>query len=189
MTGFGLEGFAAVRPVRVELVTARYVVSGTIQTRFSRVAEILNQLTATHVPIEDAAVHEHGQGSAERSGTAVVAVDEILVMTAADLGAPVPGGEMRVPKEPVRARLAIGPLWVAGTVYVPVGSRPIDGLLNVPDRFMPMTAVTLTSAAYEDLDRSAPVAAVRRDRAHVILFEGGASAVDPTDSVTSAELI
>jgi hypothetical protein len=183
MNAFGFDGFAAVRPVRVELITARYVVSGTMQTRFSRVAEILNQLTTTHLPIEDAAVHEHGQQATERAGTAIVAVDEILVMTAPDLVAPPAGGDMRVPKEPLQARLAIGPVWVSGSVYVPIGSRPIDGLLNVADRFVPMTDVVLSSAAYPDLDREAPVAAVRRDGAHVILF---ADASDDPDTEASS---
>jgi hypothetical protein len=197
VSAFGFEGFAAVRPVRVELITARYVVSGTMQTRFSRVAEILNQLTTTHLPIEDAAVHEHGQQATERAATAIVAVDEVLVMTAPDLAAPSPGGDMRVPKEPLRARLAIGPVWVSGSVYVPIGSRPIDGLLNVADRFVPMTEVALSSAAYPDLDREAPVAAVRRDGAHVILFADAPAGPDAeaaparlsTESVTPREQV
>ncbi len=167
---FGLEGFAAVRPVRVELMTAGHRIDGTIPTRFSRVAEILNQLSSTHLPVDDAAVREHGDPRVWRASSTIVAVDEILVMLAPDL-ADAPSGDMRVPKQPVRARIAIPPLWLTGTIYVPVGSNPSDGLLNVAERFVPMTDVTLTSAAYPDLDQAGPVAAVRRDRAHVIQFE------------------
>lgn len=172
---FGIEGFAAVRPVRVELITAAYAVSGTIQTRFTRVADILNQLTATHVPVGGATIVEHGFEDAVATAEAIVSVDEILVMLAPDL-ASAPAGEMRVQKEPVRAELAIFPLSVSGMVYVPVGSRPMDGLLNVPDRFVPMTDVTIASAREPSLERSAAVVAVRRDRAHVIRFPEDASA-------------
>lgn len=170
---FGLETFSAVRPVSVELFTDRYRVAGTIATRFNRVAEILNQLTATHLPVDDATVAEHGSEEPRRPGSCIVAVDEILVMLAPDL-ADTPGGDMRVPKQPVHAQIALPPLWLSGTVYVPVGSRPTDGLLNVGERFVPMTEVSLASAAYPDIDRTGAVAAVRRDRAHVIVFDEAA---------------
>lgn len=177
MSGFGIEGFAAVRAVRVELLTASYSISGTIHTRFSRVAEILNQLSATHLPVESATVAEHGTGKAIDEPEAIVAVDEILVLLAPDL-ADAPSGDMRVPKEPVAAELAIPPLLVSGTVHVPIGSRPIDGLLNVPDRFVPVTDVRISSAAHPSLDRAASVVAIRRDRAHVIRFPKRATAAE-----------
>lgn len=171
---FGLEGFSAVHPVRVEIVTAGHRIDGTIQTRFSRVAEILNQLSSTHLPVDDAAVREHGDERVRRASSTIVAVDAILVLMAPDL-AHAPSGDMRVPRQPVRARIGLPPLWLAGTIYVPVGSNPSDGLLNLAERFVPMTDVTVTSAAYPDLDQVGPVAAVRRDRAHVIQFEDEAS--------------
>lgn len=172
---FGIDGFAAVRSVRVELITAGHRVTGTIQTRFSRVADILNQLASTHLPVEDATVQEHGaDGAARTAPSVIVALDEILVMVAPDL-ADAPSGDMRVPKEPVRAQLAMPPLWLDGTVYVPVGSRPTDGLLNVGVPFIPMTDVQITSSAYPAVDHVGPVAAVRRDRAHVIVLEGASA--------------
>ena len=176
---FGLEGFSAVRPVRVELMTAGHRIDGTIQTRFSRVAEILNQLSSTHLPVDEAEVREHGDQRVWRASSTIVAVNEILAMLAPDL-VDAPSGDMRVPKQPVRARIAIPPVWLAGTIYVPVGSSPSDGLLNLADRFVPMTDVTVTSSAFPGLDQTGPVAAVRRDRAHIIQFEGEAPA--PGDS-------
>jgi hypothetical protein len=76
---------------------------------------------------------------------------------------------MRILKNPAHAVLSIPPLRLEGTIHVPVGSRPVDGLLNVPDRFMPMTDASLTSAIHPALDRSFPILALRRDRAHVIV--------------------
>lgn len=179
---FGLEGFGTIRAVRVELITTGYRVTGTIQTRFTRVAEILNQLSSAHLPVDDATVREHG-GAARRAGTTIVTVEEILVMVAPDL-ADAPSGDMRVPKQPTRAQLAIPPMWLDGTVYVPVGSVPTDGLLNVADRFVPMTDVRISSVAHPDLDHDGPVAAVRRDRAHVVLFED-APAAEAADEVSA----
>ncbi len=173
---FGLDGFSAARPVRVTLVTPGYRIDGTVGTRFSRVAEILNQLSSTHLPVTDAEVREHRDETVYRASSTIVAVDEILVMLAPDL-ADAPSGDMRVPKQPVRARIGIPPMWLAGMIYVPVGSTPSDGLLNLAERFVPMTGVAVTSAAYPALDQEGPVAAVRRDRAQVIQFveEGGSA--------------
>jgi hypothetical protein len=169
VSAFGIDGFGTARSVTVDVYTSAHRVSGTIQTRFNRVTEILNQLTGSHLAVAQATISEH----ADPSGTiaapsALVTVDEILVMIVTGLDAQ-SSGEMRVPKRPVRAQLALPPLRVTGTIHVAMGSRPIDGLLNVPDRFMAMTDATLSSGAHPELERSASVLALRRDRAHVLL--------------------
>lgn len=169
MSGFGFEGFAPVQSVVVEIYTSAYRIDGTIHTPFRRVAEILNQLPSGHVTIEDATIVEHAAaGSAARAGTAHVAVDEILVMVAPGLAGEA-RSEMRIQKQPATAVLSMPPLRLAGTVHVPVGSHPVDGFLNVSERFVPMTDVLLTSAAHPELGREAPILAVRRDRAQVMV--------------------
>lgn len=182
MSGFGFEGFAAVEPVTVEVYTTAYRITGTIHTPFRRVAEILNQLPSSHVTIEEASIVEHAApGTPTRAGTAHVAVDEILVMVAPSLAGQ-PRAEMRIQKAPAAAVLAMPPLRLAGTVHVPVGSRPIDGFVNIGERFVPMTGVQLTSAAHPDLDRQIPILAVRRDRAQVmVLADDGAETADADD--------
>ena len=160
-------GFGATRSVAVDVYTAAFRVSGSIATPFSRVTEIINQLSGGHLTISGATVTEHGA----RSGTlgaqsALVAVDEILVMVAGDLRGG--GGEMRIQKRPVKAQLAIPPLRVTGTIHVPIGSRPVDGLIH-GDLFMAMTDATIASASHPELERTVPVLAVRRGRAHVLL--------------------
>lgn len=168
MSAFGLESFAAVQPVAVEVYTAAYRVTGTIHTPFRRVAEILNQLPSGHVIIDDATITEHVAAASSTHSAVLVAVDEILVMLAPSLVGE-PRAEMRVQKQPASAMLAIPPLRLSGTVHVPVGSRPLDGLVNMAERFMPMTDVELSSAAYPALDRQVPILAVRRDRAQVMV--------------------
>jgi hypothetical protein len=173
MSGFGFEGFASVESVAVEIYTSAYRISGTIHTPFRRVAEILNQLPSAHVTIDEASIVEHAAADAvTRAGTAHVAVDEILVMVAPGLSGQ-PRGEMRIQKQRATAVLSMPPLRLAGTVHVPVGSRAIDGFLNVGERFVPMTDVHLTSAAHPALDRQIPILAVRRDRAQVMIVTDG----------------
>ena len=169
MSGFGVDSFGSPSPVPMDVYTSAFRISGTVQTRFRRVAEILNQVAGTHLAVEHATISEH----ADPAGTiaapsAMIALDEILVVVA-DLGSEPSGGEMRIQKRPVRAQLALPPLRVTGSIHVPMGSRPIDGLLNVTDRFMPMTDATISSGAFPQLDRSSAVVALRRDRAHILL--------------------
>ena len=169
MSAFGMEPFGSLGEVTVDVYTAAYRVSGVVRTRFVRVAEILNQVTASHLSVEQATISEYADPTATIGApSALVAMEEILVMIAPGLEGEA-RGEMRIPKRAVRAQLAIPPLRVTGAIHVPMGSRPVDGLLNVPDRFMPMTDATLVSGAHPELERSVSVLALRRDRAHVLL--------------------
>ena len=169
MNPFGMDSFSNMAEVKVDVYTAAYRISGTVRTRFGRVAEILNQQSGSHLTVDHATVSEYADAmSTIGAPSALVAVEEILVMIAPDLeGAS--GAEMRIPKRAVRAQLSIPPLRLTGSIHVPAGSRPVDGLLNVPDRFMAMTDATLTSGAYPELERSVAALALRRDRAHVLL--------------------
>jgi hypothetical protein len=159
----------AVRSVRVDVYTASYRVSGTIQTRFDRVAEILNHAPTTHLPVDQATITEYADPKGTvGAASAHVALDEILLMVAHGVeGQPRP--ELRIPKRPVRAQLTLPPFRLTGTVHVPQGSRPVDGLLNLRNEFLPMTEVTITSGAHPELGRRVPAVAVRRTRVHVVL--------------------
>jgi hypothetical protein len=169
MSGFGTEGFGTARAVSVDVYTDAYRVAGTVETRFSRVAEILNQLTGAHLAIETATITEYSDpGGSRLAPSALVAVDSILVMIVSGLDGET-SAEMRVPKRPVRAELSLPPLRITGRIHVAEGSRPIDGLLNMPDRFVAMTDASLTSGAHAELERTASVLAVRRDRVQVLL--------------------
>lgn len=169
MSAFGLGGYATVEKVEVELYTSAYRVAGTIRTPFRRVAELLNQLPGAHLAVEHATIADHGApDTVERAASALVTVDEVLVMVAPGLVGE-SSAEMRILKHPAHAVLSIPPLRLEGRIHVPVDSRPVDGLLNVPDRFLPMTDVSLTSTTHPSLDRSIPILALRRDRAHVIV--------------------
>ena len=167
MDGFG--GLSAIRSVEVDLITDAYRISGIVQTRFGRVTDILNQLTGMHLAVEHATISEHGDpGPALAAPSAMIDAASILVLAAPKLtGGTSP--DMRIPKRAVKAQLALPPIRVTGTIHVPMGSRPLDGLLNVTDRFLAMTDVTITSGRHPELERSADAVALCRARAQVLL--------------------
>lgn len=182
MDSFG--GFAAVREVEVEILTDAYRVSGTIHTRFGRVTDILNQQSSSHVTVTGATVVEHADPETATSQPSVlVALSSILALEAPGLSGAA-GTEMRIQKRPVPVQLAVPPLLVAGTMHVPLGSRPTDGLLNMTDRFLTMTDASITSAAFSALDRGADALAVARDRAELIIV---ADDPDPEEAAEGSE--
>ncbi|MCV0402234.1 MAG: hypothetical protein K5924_00840 [Chloroflexi bacterium] len=167
MDSFG--GIREPRPTQVDLLTDAYRVTGVVMTRFQRITDILNQLSGSHLTVSQATISEHADPSATTSAPSVsVDTAAILVLAAPDLS----GGasaEMRIPKRAVRAQLAIPPLRCTGKVHIAQGSRPLDGLLNVTDRFLPMTEVTIESGAFPQLARTAEVVAIARSRAQLLL--------------------
>jgi len=166
---FGVDPLGAAAAVNVDVYTRDFRITGTVQTRFTRVAEILNQLTNAYLSVERATISEFADATATRAAPqAWVAVDQILLMIAPELGGEA-RADMRIPKRPVMAQLALPPLRVTGRIHVPMGGRPIDGLLNVTDRFVAMTDATIESGPHPELGRSAEAIAIRRDRAHILL--------------------
>jgi hypothetical protein len=159
-----------VRSVAVDVYTAAYRVSGQLATRFTRVTDIVNQHTGSHLAIEQATVSEYADPTATIGALRVlVTLEEVLFVVAAETDSATPRSEMRIPKRAVRAQIALPPFRLTGLVHVPQGSRPADGILNVSDRFMAMTEVTVASAERPELGRTAQAIAINRRLAHLIL--------------------
>lgn len=157
-------------PVAVDVYTAAYRVSGTTPTRFQRVADILNQLVGAHLVVDQASISEYADPNGTLSAQQVlVAVSGILFMVVTGDG-PEARPDMRIQKRAVRAQLALPPFRLTGSVHVPQGSRPTDGLLNASDRFLTMTDVTVGCGLHPELGRSAPAVALQRSLAHLILI-------------------
>ena len=163
-------GFGTTNDVEVDVLTNAYRVSGTVNTRFARVTDILNLQAGTHLTITNATISEHAEPTAVVSAPSMlVALSSILLMSAPTLTGAA-SSEMRIAKRPVRAQLAIPPLRVIGTVHVAPGGRPTDGVLNMTDRFLAMTDATISSGEYPELGRTAPAVAVSRDHAQLLLM-------------------
>lgn len=162
-------GLDEARRVEVDLLTDAYRISGSVMTPFARMTDIMNQLSGTHLTVEDATIVEHAAPSgAQAAPSASVDAASILVLAAPGLTGEA-RTDMRIPRRTVRASLALPPIRVTGTIHVPIGSRPIDGLLNVADRFMAMTDVTITSVVYPRLAATVAAVAIGRLRAQVLL--------------------
>jgi hypothetical protein len=171
MSDFGMDPFAPspARNVPIDVYTSAYRVSGKMATRFTRVGDIVNQVTSTHLVIEQATVSVYADPTATLSALQVlVTMDEVLFVIAGETDADA-RPEMRIPKRAVRAQLALPPFRLTGSVHVTQGSRPVDGILNAADRFMPMTEVTIVSGAHPELGRTAEAVALQRRLAHLIL--------------------
>lgn len=170
MTGFDSGEYGPqVVQVQVELYTSGFRVSGRMATRFRRVADILNLTSSTHLVVEDAVVEDYADpGHNRTAGTVMVPVDAVMFGSSSgvdDSGA----DELRIPKRPVQTQIAVRPFWLNGRVHVPQGSRAMDGLLNASDRFLALTDVSVTCAEYPQFNREAPVLAVQRSLAEVLL--------------------
>ncbi len=167
-----MDSFGGIRPasaVEVDLLTRDHRVTGTIMTPFARVTDILNQLSGSHLTVTQATISEHADPEATQSAPSVsVDVGAILVFAAPSLAGQT-SSEMRIPKRAVRAQLALPPIRCTGAIHVAQGSRPLDGLLNITDRFVPMTDVTIESGVHPQLARRAPVVAVARSHAQLML--------------------
>lgn len=178
MDSFG--GFGATREVEVDLLTDAYRISGTVETRFGRATDIVNQQNSTHIALSRVTISEHADPTATVSApSALVAVSSILVLAAPGLTGEA-STEMRIPKRPVRVEMVLPPLRVTGIMHIAPGSMPADGLLNMTDPFLTMTDATITSATHPELAHSEEAIAVRRDRAQVLLI---------TDDEQEAELL
>jgi hypothetical protein len=159
-----------VKAVAVDVYTAAFRVSGQTSTRFERVSDIVNQITSTHLIVEEATVSEYADPAGTMSAPRLLVTMTEILFVIANTGAEGSARpEMRIPKRPVRAQVALPPFRLTGLVHVPPGSRPVDGLLNASDRFLPMTEVTVACGAYPELGRTAAAAAMQRSLAHLIL--------------------
>jgi hypothetical protein len=168
---FEVDPFAPtpVSAVAVDVYTAAYRVSGKTASRFSRVGDIVNQASASHLLVEEATISEYADPAATISALQVlVNLDEALLVIAGGADA-VARPEMRIPKRAVRAQIGLPPFRVTGLIHISQGSRPADGVLNASDRYLPMTEVTIACGAHPELGRTAGAVAFQRARAHLIL--------------------
>ena len=90
------------------------------------------RLANAHLHLEAATISEYADPSATIAAPMqLVLVDmrsSLMVITAEPTAPQRP--EMRIPKRPVRAQIGVPPFRLTGTVHIPTGSRPVDGVLN-----------------------------------------------------------
>lgn len=170
MTAFDPFAPATFSEVAVDVYTDSVRVSGVTRTRFQRVGDIVNQLPTQHLAVNKATITEHGVGGAPTTGAEVL-VDVARILFLVTTGQMVEGrAEMRIAKRAARVELVLPPFRVAGSVHIPPGSRPTDGLLNAADRFLVMTDASIASARHPALAASVPALAIQRALAQLIVI-------------------
>jgi hypothetical protein len=154
--------------VEVELYTVGFRISGHMSTRFRRVGDILNLSSSTHLVVDEATIDEYANPGASRRGESVmVSLDAVLFGISSGIDDR-PDEALIVEKRPVKIQLALYPFWLTGTVHVPAGSHATD-VLNVADRFLPLTDVEVTSAAHPSVNGTSPILAVQRNLAQILV--------------------
>jgi hypothetical protein len=163
------------RPVAVEVTTAGYRISGTVRTRFDRVASVLNNLDLSHLTVELATVSElYDPGQGKRVESVLISLDEILFLMA-DMPEERMTEQIIVPKRPVHALIGIPPFELKGTLFVPESVTSVGTALTMtPDAFVPMIDVEVTTWIRAELNHAYPVVAFQRRLVHVMSFEEGA---------------
>ena len=157
-----------VNRVQVELYTSGYRVRGQMATRFRRVADILNLSGSTHLNVDEASVAEYANPGTSRDGqTVMVAVEAVLFGISSGVD-DAPNEDLIVQKRPVRIQVGLPPFWLSGMVHVAQGSHAID-VLNMAEPFLPLTDVTVASGAFVGFDRSAPILAIQRRLAELLV--------------------
>ena len=72
-----------INSVQVDVYTDAYRISGKAATRFTRVADIVNQASSTHLVVEQATISEYADPTATISAMqALVNLDEALLVIA-----------------------------------------------------------------------------------------------------------
>lgn len=171
-----------IAPVAIDIYTSAYRVSGTIGTRFTRIADLLNQVASDHLMVDHATVSTYDDPTGTQGAPQLfVALDAIVFASAALSGESRP--DMRIVKRSVRVQLGGPPFRLTGMIHVPSGGRPTDGLLNATERFLVMTEVQVNAAAHPELDRRLPAIAVARNRVHLFLVTDDARADESLASV------
>lgn len=164
-----------------EVTTSSYRISGTIRSRFGKIAAILNNLDRSHLTVELATVREHvDPGRGHRVASALVPVDTILFLVADTSSEPAPDAII-VPKRPIRAQVMMSNFRLSGTLFVPESVESVQtAVTTMADTFFPMVDATVHCWVRPELNATYPVLALQRRLIHVISID---EATDPLSSL------
>jgi hypothetical protein len=154
--------------IQAEATTSGYRVTGTIRTRFDRIAAILNSMEHTHLVFENATVRELDERAVPWGAeNATVPIDEILFF-AAGLPEVSSMDAIVIPKRPFPATVGLPPFQLSGMMYVPDSIETPATVFTInPDKFIVMTDAAVVCPPNPALDASYPVIAFQRQRVHV----------------------
>lgn len=152
---------------QLTVYTDAYVIRGTVTTRQRRVTDVLNNADHEFLVLTDVVLDEHGgRGGAERADFAQVNLASVLFAIS---DAPVEAfPEMRTPKIPEEALISIPPFKIVGRIHLTPETTLRDALLELTNRFVPVTDATYWSDIVAEARTTAQLVAFNRSRAQIL---------------------
>jgi hypothetical protein len=160
--------FNPIRSLPVTIVTAEFVVQGTIQTRLQRLTDVLNEPDMIHLIVYDATFVEAGSRRAVASASvSQIQLPDVLFMHTT--GPTESGAEARTAKQAIKATLLAPPYTIEGQIHLPNESELRQALDAFSDRFVPVTAARYWAFNAAEPPNYVDVLVVNRARAHVAI--------------------
>jgi hypothetical protein len=153
--------------VALTLYTDAFVVRGSIETRQRRVTDIVNTTDEPFLVLSDVTTDEFGaRGETVRADYAQINLAAVLFAVADTTVEALP--ELRTPKTPELAHIAIPPFKVLGHIHLlPIGDLR-GALRELTGRFLPVTDATYWSDSLGEGRQTAPIVAVNHARAQIL---------------------
>ena len=157
----------AEQTIPLVLYTDSFVIRGTVRTRQHRVTDILNRAEGGSIVVEEAIVEEFGgRGDVDRADFAQVNLSAVLFAVSDIPVETTP--ELRTPKVRSQALITVPPFRVTGRIHLMPERSLREGLLELTERFIPVTDATYWSERVGEPRTTATVVAVNRERAHIL---------------------
>jgi hypothetical protein len=157
--------FNPVQSLPLTVVTSQLIVQGNLQTRLRRLTDVLNEPSAEHLILFDATFMEVGSRRIV-AGPAVaqVQLDDVLFVHASSPTES--GGEMRMPKQPIRATVFISIFTIEGEIHLPYEAELHQALDGFGGRFVPMTRARYWAYSVAESPNHVDLLALNHARAH-----------------------
>lgn len=158
---------ASQQVAQLTLYTDAFVIRGTIATMQWRISDILNQAHDPFLVLSDVTVDEFGpHGSTTTAEHAQINLGSVLFAVADTTVEAVP--ELRTPKVPEIAMIAIPPFRVTGSIHL-LPERDLGAALReLHGAFVPVTDATYWSDVLGEARTTAALVAVNHARAQIL---------------------
>jgi hypothetical protein len=161
------ESLAAERTIELTLYTDAYVIRGTVQTRQTRLSDVLNRSEEPFIVVEQAVFDEYGtRGEVLRSEYAQVNLATVLFAVSNVVVEATP--ELRMPKTQSQAIVVVPPFKITGTIHLMPEENFRNALRELTGRFLPVTDATYWSDSLGEPRTTTAVVAVNHDRAQIL---------------------
>lgn len=161
-------GIMGPKRLQITLFTDAHVIRGTVETRFRRLSDLLNQVEHDFIVVSDASMEEFGAKGqpVTRADFAQVNLSSLLFAVTDSMVEPQP--ELRLVKAAEDALIVVPPFKVVGRIHVLPERHLRDALSELTARFIPVTDACYWSDSLHEPKTSASFIAFNHARAHVL---------------------